>query len=218
MRRKLTTTLLLSCFLMLCFSQAVFGGWREQRQWKYENEDGSYKEDEWFTDQAGKTYYVNKEGIMTVGWYADEEGAKYFFDSKGVMVRGLTEIGAMAFYFQEDGRLFEGDMTIEGHLFHFSREGTPLPGEFAGFTPSYTSAGLPLRESGEYDNRNPGHYLPFVLLFFIAVWMGWMALWAMRWTPCPPAPDSFFRALSRAAAEQPISSEVLPSTSVPLES
>ena len=112
MRRKLTTTLLLSCFLMLCFSQAVFGGWREQRQWKYENEDGSYKEDEWFTDQAGKTYYVNKEGIMTVGWYADEEGAKYFFDSKGVMVRGLTEIGAMAFYFQEDGRLFEGDMTI----------------------------------------------------------------------------------------------------------
>lgn len=174
MRRKLTTTLLLSCFLMLCFSQAVFGGWREQRQWKYENEDGSYKEDEWFTDQAGKTYYVNKEGIMTVGWYADEEGAKYFFDSKGVMVRGLTEIGAMAFYFQEDGRLFEGDMTIEGHLFHFSREGTPLPGEFAGFTPSYTSAGLPLRESGEYDNRNPGHYLPFVLLFFIAVWMGWM--------------------------------------------
>ena len=76
MRRKLTTTLLLSCFLMLCFSQAVFGGWREQRQWKYENEDGSYMEDEWFTDQAGKTYYVNKEGIMTVGWYADEEGAK----------------------------------------------------------------------------------------------------------------------------------------------
>ena len=45
--------------------------------------------------------------------------------------------------------------------------------------------------------------------------LGSMADCLIRWTPCPPAPDSAFRALSRAAAEQPISSEVLPMTISP---
>lgn len=174
MRRKWTRTFILSFLLMLFFSQAVFAGWREQRQWKYENEDGSYKTDQWFTDNAGKTYYLNEEGIMTVGWYMDAEGGRYFFDSKGIMMQGLAEIDGMAYYFLEDGRMFEGDMAIEGQLFHFDGDGAPLPEGFVDYTSAYTSAGLPLRESGEYDKGNQGHYLPFGVLFFIAVWMGWL--------------------------------------------
>src|SRR5699024_7989852 len=49
----------------------------------------------------------------------------------------------------------------------------------------------------------------------LTVWMGSMALWAMRWTPCPPRSDRAFRAFRRAAAEQPMSSEVLPVTMEP---
>lgn len=174
MRRKVTMIWLLSVWFALSFSLAAFAGWREERRWKYENEDGSYKVDEWFTDRAGKTYYLDQDGFMVRGWHMDEGGAWYFFDSKGIMVRGLAEIDGMAYYFQEDGRMFEGDRRIEGRMLHFSRAGAVYPEGLSEELCAYDSQGVPMRETGQYDGGNPGRYLPFAAIFAIGVCMGWI--------------------------------------------
>ena len=66
MKKKLTAAALLCIALTILFSVTVFGGWEEQRKWKYRDENGDYKTDQWFTDSSGKTYYLDEEGYLTL--------------------------------------------------------------------------------------------------------------------------------------------------------
>ena len=79
MKKKLTAAALLCIALTILFSVTVFGGWEEQRKWKYRDENGDYKTDQWFTDSSGKTYYLDEEGYMVTGWI-DWQGKSYYCD------------------------------------------------------------------------------------------------------------------------------------------
>ena len=120
MKRKITSLIILSFIMALFLPKAAFAYWKGEQKWKFVNEDGTYKSDEWFTDEAGKTYYIDKDGFMVMGWHQSEEGVWYFFDGKGVQVKGMAVIDGLSYYFQEDGSLFEGDMVIGGNPFHFT--------------------------------------------------------------------------------------------------
>ena len=172
MKKKLTAAALLCIALTILFSVTVFGGWEEQRKWKYRDENGDYKTDQWFTDSSGKTYYLDEEGYMVTGWLK-KDGRIWFFNEEGDRVTGIAEIDGKAWYFQEDGSLYAGDRTIGDRLFHFTEDGVPCPEGTMDYAPAYNSGGTPTRESGEYDRTNPGHYVPFLVLFLMAAWMGW---------------------------------------------
>ena len=154
-------------------SGRAFADWKGEQKWKFVNEDGSCKADEWFTDEAGKTYYIDRDGYMVMGWHQEEDGTWYFFDGKGVLVKGLAVIDGLSYYFLEDGSLFEGERLIGGQRFRFSKDGTSYPQEMTDYGACYSSDGILIREQGQYDKDNPGHYLPFLVLFLMAAAMGW---------------------------------------------
>ncbi len=147
MKKKLTAAALLCIALTILFSVTVFGGWEEQRKWKYRDENGDYKTDQWFTDSSGKTYYLDEEGYMVTGWLK-KDGRIWFFNEEGDRVTGIAEIDGKAWYFQEDGSLYAGDRTIGDRLFHFTEDGVPCPEGTMDYAPAYNSGGTPTRESG----------------------------------------------------------------------
>lgn len=173
MKRKITMMMVLSLIFTLLLSGRAFADWKGEQKWKFVNEDGSCKADEWFTDEAGKTYYIDRDGYMVMGWHQEEDGTWYFFDGKGVLVKGLAVIDGLSYYFLEDGSLFEGERLIGGQRFRFSKDGTSYPQEMTDYGACYSSDGILIREQGQYDKDNPGHYLPFLVLFLMAAAMGW---------------------------------------------
>ncbi len=143
--------------------------WVEDTSWKYVNEDGSFKVDEWFTDSAGKTYYLDEDGSMTIGWLdvpsedAENGVTSYFFDYNGVMVRGLCEIDDRLYLFNEDGSLFSGAKEIEGISLSFGREGAEIPEALSGQFGSYDQNGNIQREAGEYRRDDIGYILIYLI-------------------------------------------------------
>ena len=91
MKKKLTAAALLCIALTILFSVTVFGGWEEQRKWKYRDENGDYKTDQWFTDSSGKTYYLDEEGYMVTGWLK-KDGRIWFFNEEGDRVTGMQRL------------------------------------------------------------------------------------------------------------------------------
>ena len=176
-RRMIWVLVIAAGLLMFLEPGATRAGWREDRQWKYVEADGSYKTSEWFTDESGKTYYLDQEGNMVRGWHQDSDGAWYFFDQHGVLVRGSVQIDGLLYYFLENGSLYEGEKIAGGEKVLFSRDGAACPDGLFGYAAAYNSDGVLYRESGEYDKENPGYYLFFFVLLAIGVVMGW---WGKR--------------------------------------
>ena len=65
---KKLLVLLFSCCLSLSLTFNTFAlGWmQDAKGWWYENEDGTYKTNEWFTSADGKSYYFGTDGYMLV--------------------------------------------------------------------------------------------------------------------------------------------------------
>ena len=162
--------LFFTVFLQIIFVPMTSeAAWVEDTSWKYVNEDGSFNVDEWFTDSAGKTYYLDEDGSMTIGWLdvpsedAENGVMSYFFDYNGVMVRGLCEIDDRLYLFNEDGSLFSGAKEIEGISLSFGREGAEIPEALSGQFGSYDQNGNIQREAGEYRRDDIGYILIYLI-------------------------------------------------------
>ncbi len=123
MKYRMTKLWLCSLILLSLFSVTVRAEWKMENRWVYVDEDGTRKKDEWYTDQAGKTYYIDEDGIMTIGWYQDDIGNYYFFDPSGEMVRGVKLIDDRYYYFTENGVLSDERVTLSGETCDFTKEG-----------------------------------------------------------------------------------------------
>lgn len=64
MKRNLTAAL--AAVMTAGAGIAAYGGeWKQdQTGWYYQNDDGSFQADGWFTDSNGKSYYFNSQGYM----------------------------------------------------------------------------------------------------------------------------------------------------------
>ena len=170
--RILIRILFLTAFLQFVLTPLTSkASWIEEQSWRYLSEDGSYKQNDWLTDSAGKTYYFDHEGRMVTGWLDlpsdDTENAPvtYFFDNNGVMVKGLCEIGGRLYLFNDDGRLFTGIRSMEGTELLLGRDGAEIPSELQGLAKAYDDNGNIIREAGESAYKFPTYLLTsFVFL------------------------------------------------------
>lgn len=73
MKKKMT--IILSSFLMMLFMtiSAFAAGWQsDTKGWWYDNGNGTYKMNEWFTEADGKSYYFGPDGYMMVNAYTPD--------------------------------------------------------------------------------------------------------------------------------------------------
>ena len=164
--RFLISILFLAVFLQFIYAPvSAEASWVEEQSWRYLNEDGTYKQDDWLTDSAGKTYYFDHEGRMVTGWLDltsdgnEDEADVYFFDSSGVMVKGLCEIGGRLYLFSDDGSLYTGIRTIGGIELLFGRDGAEVPSELKGLAKAYDDNGNIIREAGDSTHKFPSYLL-----------------------------------------------------------
>lgn len=174
--RILIRILFLTAFLQFVLTPLTSeASWVEEQSWRYLSEDGSYKQDDWLTDAAGKTYYFDHDGRMVTGWLDlpsdDTENAPvtYFFDNNGVMVKGLCEIGGRLYLFNDDGSLCTGSQSIEGIELLFGKDGAEIPSELRGLAKAYDDNGNIIREAGESAYKFPTYLLTSLVFFTGAV-------------------------------------------------
>lgn len=68
---------------------AFAGAWKnDARGWWYENDDGSYKQNEWLTEADGKAYYFGADGYMLVNTITPDG---YSVDANGVWIPAVDQ-------------------------------------------------------------------------------------------------------------------------------
>ena len=87
-------------------SGAMETGWiKDSDEWYFLNSNGSMKSGEWFYSE-GNWYYLNYVGSMMRGWLdKDDKHEKYY-------------------YFNEDGTMRTGPITIDGYTYNFNEDGS----------------------------------------------------------------------------------------------
>ena len=89
-----------------------YAAWKETgAEWKYQNEDGSYKASTWF-EEAGKKYHFDVNGNAQKGWFKEAD-KWYFFGYNGVMQTGLIKVDDKVYFMNDDGSLFVGTKKID---------------------------------------------------------------------------------------------------------
>lgn len=102
----------------------VSAAWVESgSDWKYQNEDGSWKANTWFQD-GGKSYHFDSNGNVQKGWLKDTNGKWYFFAYNGAMQTGLIKVDSNVYFMNEDGSLFIGTKEINNVEYNFTEYGT----------------------------------------------------------------------------------------------
>lgn len=102
----------------------AYAAWKESgADWKYQNEDGSYKTSTWF-EEAGKKYHFDTNGNAQKGWFKDADGKWYFFGYNGVMQTGLIKVDDKVYFMNDDGSLFVGTKKIDNTEYNFTEYGT----------------------------------------------------------------------------------------------
>lgn len=121
--KKLATVLLAGAFAAGSTVPA-FAGWipEPESNWKYQNQDGSWKADEWFQDADGRWYHFNPDGTAHRGWFQDTDGKWYFFAYNGIMQSGLIKVDGNVYFM--NGSLYTGTMHVQGKDFQFGEYGT----------------------------------------------------------------------------------------------
>lgn len=93
LRRLLAVT----CITAMCSFPVYAGQWKQDAKgWWYQNDNGSYKVNEWFNDSSN--------------------GSDYHFDTFGYMNTGKTYIDGKWYYFLDDGRLWCNYVSPEGFV------------------------------------------------------------------------------------------------------
>lgn len=100
-----------------------YAAWKETgAEWKYQNEDGSYKASTWF-EEAGKKYHFDVNGNAQKGWFKEAD-KWYFFGYNGVMQTGLIKVDDKVYFMNDDGSLFVGTKKIGNTDYNFTEYGT----------------------------------------------------------------------------------------------
>ena len=100
-----------------------YAAWKETgAEWKYQNEDGSYKASTWF-EEAGKKYHFDVNGNAQKGWFKEAD-KWYFFGYNGVMQTGLIKVDDKVYFMNDDGSLFVGTKKIGNTDYNFTENGT----------------------------------------------------------------------------------------------
>lgn len=87
---------------------------------------GFLRRDEWVSD-GQNIYYINSNGIMTVGWKVIN-GKTYFFSSEGYLRKGLRSIDNNTFYFDINGVMQTGFVKINDNTYYFNSKGVMQKG------------------------------------------------------------------------------------------
>ncbi len=87
--KKSASVIFASILMMLCLTFSAFAaGWTsDAKGWWYDNGNGTYKMNEWFTETDGKSYYFGSDGYMMVNAYTPDG---YWVGPDGVWVPGQT--------------------------------------------------------------------------------------------------------------------------------
>lgn len=100
-----------------------YAAWKETgSEWKYQNDDGSYKASTWF-EEAGKKYHFDVNGNAQKGWFKEAD-KWYFFGYNGVMQTGLIKVDDKVYFMNDDGSLFVGTKKIDNTDYNFTEYGT----------------------------------------------------------------------------------------------
>lgn len=101
-------------FLLLQNNIAALAGWTKTPEWRYLNEDGTWKQKEWYQDEKGEWYYFDDKGLMMTG-FLTLDGDTYFFNCDGHRESGLVKVNDRIYYFDNDGRMLIGERIINGN-------------------------------------------------------------------------------------------------------
>lgn len=96
------------------------------------------------TEADGVTYLADAQGHPQSGWFASR-----YFDENGRMVTGWVTIGSFRHYFQENGAPATGETEIDGKILYFASNGQEIPfvNPWHAIDPDYTVELTPINEN-----------------------------------------------------------------------
>lgn len=56
----------------------ALAGWIETPEFRFMEEDGSFKTEEWYQSESGDWYYFDENGQMATGFYCFGDGRTFF--------------------------------------------------------------------------------------------------------------------------------------------
>lgn len=126
MRMKKVAIITMALALSVGGAFTSLADWQSQGNgnWRYQNEDGSWKSNTWWQDGSGKWYSFDGNGYMRKGWFQDADGKWYFLASSGEMQTGLIIIDGKTYFLNPSGDMFLGEKTVNGTTYNFGMYGT----------------------------------------------------------------------------------------------
>lgn len=129
MRQRKRTAVWLFCMLFIIAAGVWSGGsralagWIETPEFRFMEEDGSFKKEEWYQSESGDWYYFDENGRMATGFYRFGDGRTFFFNSDGARETGLIRVDGRAYFFDENGVMAVGKAVVNGTQYEFTAEG-----------------------------------------------------------------------------------------------
>lgn len=80
----------------------------------------------WQKDANG-IYNLNDSGVRRTGFFTDTDGSTYYFDGNGYLIHGWLTLENATYYFDSDGRMATGQKTIDKKNYYFSDRGVMDP-------------------------------------------------------------------------------------------
>lgn len=116
-------------------AQAAPAGWQKQEgNWKYTQDDGSYATG-WLKD-GNAWYYLDEEGVMQTGWQevANKRGVmlRYYMAPNGAMVKGWKKLSGAWYYFAHSGQMLTGWQKVKGNTYYLGAGGQMQTGWIQG--------------------------------------------------------------------------------------
>lgn len=129
--------------------EEIVEGWKQDSKgWRYQNANGSYKQNEWFIynskhyyfdnstycvtgwKQISKNwYYFSSDGVIQTGWQ-QINGKWYYMNSSGVMQIGWVKVSGNWYYMNSDGVMQTGWQQIDGKWYYFKEDGAMVTGRY----------------------------------------------------------------------------------------
>lgn len=117
--------------LLLGFHRiTVQAGWVKTPEYRYLDEDGTWKQDEWVQGKEGDWYYLDENGVMVTGFYDAKDGNSYFFNHNGRRESGLVKVNGRVFFYNENGAMLIGEILVNGNRHNFTETGAEPDGIF----------------------------------------------------------------------------------------
>lgn len=103
----------------------IHTGWiSDGRYWYYADESGILVHG-WFRAD-GRRYHAGDDGIIDSGWYTDPDTGTFYLAGDGHALTGWYEIDGQIYYFDDIGKMAEGDTVLDGGEYRFADTGELL--------------------------------------------------------------------------------------------